>query len=117
MRTAGAPAKVRLIPDRSTIAADGSDLSFVTVRIEDRDGNLCPVADNLVQFKLDGPGEIAGVDNGNAATVEPFHADHRKAFSGLALLIVRSRSGQAGQIRVTATSDGLTEAQAQIATR
>ena len=56
------------------------------MRIEDAKGNLCPSADNLVQFAVTGAGEIAGVDNGNAATIEPFQADHRKAFSGMALL-------------------------------
>ena len=89
MSTAGAPARIRLLADRTTVAAGGDDLSFVTVRIEDQAGHLCPTADNLVRFRVTGAGEIAAVDNGNAATVEPFHADHRKAFNGLALLIVR----------------------------
>ena len=67
------------------------------MRVEDKDGNLCPAADNLVNFHLDGAGAIPAVDNGNAATVEPFQADHRKAFNGLALLIVRSKPGQPGK--------------------
>ncbi|HVP49377.1 MAG TPA: beta-galactosidase GalB [Bryobacteraceae bacterium] len=107
VHTAGAPARIRLIPDRAKIHADGQDLSFITVRIEDQDGNLCPLADNLVQFKLDGAGRIEAVDNGNAATVEPFQADHRKAFSGMALLIVRSYAGREGSIQIEATSEGL----------
>ena len=65
-------------------------------------------------FKVDGAGRIAAVDNGNAATTESFQADHRKAFSGLALLIVRSRAGQSGTIRVTATSEGLQTADAAV---
>jgi beta-galactosidase len=117
MKTAGAPAQVKLIPDRSLIAADGDDLSFVTVRIEDKDGNLCPEADSQVHFNVTGAGTIEAVDNGNAATVEPFHADQRKAFNGLALLIVRSKRGQAGAIHVTATSDGLTQASAELTAR
>jgi beta-galactosidase len=114
VRTAGAPAKIELVPDRSVIAADGDDLSFVTVRIEDKDGNLCPMADSLVRFNVTGAGKIEAVDNGNAATVEPFQANHRKAFSGLALLIVRSKPGAAGAIHVTATSDGLAQAGAEL---
>ena len=90
--------------------------SFVTVRIEDKDGNLCPLADNLVRFKVAGAGTIAAVDNGNAATIEPFQADYRKAFNGLALLIVRSQAGQAGRVQITATSDGLAAGQAIVAT-
>jgi len=107
VHTAGRPASIRLTPDRAQIRADGEDLSFITVRIEDKDGNLCPLADDLVHFRLEGPGTIAAVDNGNAASVESFQADHRKAFSGMALLIVRSQARQAGPIQVRATSDGL----------
>jgi beta-galactosidase len=116
VRTAGAPARVKLTPDHTSIRADGDDLSFLTVRIEDRDGNLCPSADNLVHFNVTGAGTIAAVDNGNAATEEPFQADRRKAFSGMALLIVRSKSGQAGRIHIAATSDGLTAAAADVTT-
>ena len=86
------------------LQADGEDLSFVTVRVEDKDGNLCPTADNLVKFRLEGPGAIAGVDNGNAASVEPFQADHRKAFNGLALVIVRSQNGRPGRVQIAASS-------------
>ena len=107
VRTAGAPAKVRLVPDRAVLNADGDDLSFITVRIEDQSGNLCPLAANLVRFKATGAGEIAAVDNGDAASAEPFQADHRKVFNGLALAIVRSRAGQTGSIQVTASADGL----------
>ncbi len=116
-RTAGAPAKVKLQPDRTIITADGDDLSFVTVRIEDKDGNLVPEADNLVHFQVTGAGHNEAVDNGNAATVEPFHADHRKAFKGLALLIVRSNGTQTGKIAVTATSEGLSKGTAEITAR
>ena len=110
MKTAGSPSGVVLAPDRGTIRADGEDLSFVTVRIEDASGNLVPGADNLVKFSVEGAGRIAAVDNGNAASLEPFQADQRRAFSGLALLIVRSKRGERGEIRVTAKSDGLAAA-------
>ena len=116
VRTAGAPARVTLIPDRATILADGEDLSFVTVRVEDTDGNLCPEADNRVKFKVGGAGKLEAVGNGNAATVESFQADHRKAFSGMCLLIVRSAKGQAGTIRVVASSDGLRPAETVLRT-
>ncbi len=117
VKTAGAPAKIRLVADRSVIRSDGDDLSYLTVRVEDKDGNLCPMADNLVQFSVSGKGTVAAVDNGNAATVEPFHADHRKAFNGLALLIVRSQQDQPGEIKILAASDGLASAQATIKTQ
>ncbi len=116
VKTAGAPARIRLLPDRKTIQADGDDLSFITVRVEDKDGNLCPQADSLVKFSVMGAGTIEAVDNGNAATVEPFHANQRKAFSGLALLIVRSKAGEAGAIHVVATSEGLIAASVDLST-
>jgi len=117
VKTAGAPAKIELIPDRAMLAASGEDLSFITVRVEDKDGNLCPMADSLVRFNVTGAGKIEAVDNGNAATVEPFRADYRKAFSGLALLIVRAQPGTGGAIHVTATSDGLGQATIDLTAR
>jgi len=93
------------------------DLSFLTVRIEDAGGHLVPGADNLVRFALSGAGRIAGVDNGNPASLEPFQAGQRTAFGGLALVIVRSKRGEAGRIAVEAASDGLAAGRATISTR
>jgi beta-galactosidase len=117
VRTAGAPARVHLQADRGAIAADGDDLSFITVRVEDRDGNLCPLADNRVNFRLTGAGSIAAVDNGNPATVESFQADHRQAFNGLALLIVRSHAGTPGNIDIAASGNALASAHLRIVSR
>ncbi len=106
IHTAGAPAKIRLTPDRETITAGQRDLSYITVRIEDKDGNLCPRASNLVQFKVTGAGSIAAVGNGNASTTEPFIASKRKAFSGMCMLIVKS-GDQVGKIEVVADAEEL----------
>lgn len=105
IRTAGEPAQIRLTPDRSTIQADGKDLSFITVEILDKDGNLCPNAENDVTFTVEGAGFIAGVDNGNPISMEKFKANHRKAFYGKCLLVVQN-NGEPGGIKVTATADG-----------
>ena len=78
--------------------------------VEDAEGNLVPGADNLVRFAVEGAGRIAAVDNGNPASLEPFQAKERKAFSGLALLVVRSNRGVSGSIRVQAESAGLASA-------
>jgi beta-galactosidase len=115
IRTAGPAAAIGLEPDRSTIAGDGLDLCFVTVRIEDAAGVFCPRADNRVHFEISGPGEIAAVDNGNAATTDPFQADWRHAFNGMALVIVRSKAGGTGVITLTARADGLAEKAVEIA--
>jgi len=111
MRTAGAPAVLRLTPDRTKLAATGEDLCYILVEAFDDKGTLCPLADNLVRFKVDGPAEIAGVGNGNPLSIEPFQADYRKLFYGKAMLILRTQPGQKGKIRVTASSDGLASAQ------
>lgn len=116
VHTAGTAARLVLTPDRNRIAANGDDLSFITVRVEDAEGHLVPDASHLVRFKIDGPASIAAVDNGNPATVEPFQADYRKAFNGLCLLVVRSARDKAGAVRISAESDGLKGAEAQLTT-
>ncbi len=116
VKTAGEPAAIRLIPDRTEIAADGSDLCFVKVEITDKEGNLCPNADNDVTFAVEGTGFNAGVDNGSPISMERFKADHRRAFYGKALLIVQS-DGTPGTVTVSATSPGLQPAKCQIETR
>jgi beta-galactosidase len=106
VRTAGEPARLIVRPDRKQIAADGEDLSFVEVRIVDRDGNLCPNADNQVAFGLDGPGAIAGVDNGDPTNHEPFKATKHKAFHGLCLAVIKA-ARTPGEIRLSVTAQGL----------
>lgn len=105
--TAGEPAQIKLTSDRKVIDADGYDLSFVTVQIEDENGYFCPLADNLVEFKVEGPATIAAVGNGNAATTEPFQANYRKAFNGKCMLILKSKKGETGVVKIEAHSDNL----------
>jgi len=106
IHTAGEPAKIELTADRKTIKANGKDLSFITVKILDKDGNVVPNADNLVNFKINGEAFIASVDNGDPVSHDPFKADYRKAFHGLALAIVQAKE-KAGIVTFTATADGL----------
>lgn len=106
IKTAGEPSQIKLTPDRTVLKADGTDLSFVTVEILDKDGNLCPNADNLVKFNVEGNGFVAGVDNGNQVSLERFKASQRKAFYGKCLVVVQN-SGKKGSINLKAVSDGL----------
>ena len=114
VKTTGKAEKLTLTPDRPAIKADGQDLSFITVRIADRDGTAVPRTHNLVQFQVDGPGEIVAVDNGDATSFEPFQASQHKAFNGLCLVIVRAKRGTSGSFAVKAASDGLAGAQTTI---
>jgi beta-galactosidase len=106
VKTAGKPAKIELIADRNTIKANGNDLSYITVRILDKQGNLVPDAGNLVKFSLLGPGVIAGVDNGSQTSLEPFKTTEHKAFNGLCLAIIQSKLNS-GKIIIKANSKGL----------
>ncbi len=108
VKTTGAAAQLALQPDRNDIRADGSDLSFVTVTVADKAGLLVPRSKNAIHFEIEGPGEIVATDNGDATSFESFQAPERKAFNGLALVIVRAKAGQAGTIKLTAKSEGLT---------
>ncbi|HTH29728.1 MAG TPA: DUF4982 domain-containing protein, partial [Lacibacter sp.] len=117
INTAKSPHQIRLMPDRKVISADGYDLSFVTVKIEDENGNFCPLADNKIDFKITGPVTIAAVDNGNAASTEPFQVNYRKAFNGLCLLVIKSKKGKAGIVKIEASSPGLKTAIVTVATK
>lgn len=113
IHTAGEPAQIRLLADRTEIQADGTDLSFITVEIVDKDGNLCPNADNLVNFDVQGAAFIAGVDNGNQTSMESFKAPHRKAFYGKCLVVLQN-NGERGNIQLNAVSEGLEKAMLNI---
>jgi beta-galactosidase len=113
IRTAGPAAKLELTADRSKINADGKDLSFVTVRVLDKDGNLIPDAANLINFKIEGDAKITAVDNGSPISHESFQADQRKAFNGLALAIIKAGS-KASKVTLSANSEGLQAASIQI---
>lgn len=108
--TTGPAAKLTLAADRAEIAADGTDLSFITVTVTDTEDRLVPRARNLVQFELSGPGEIVAVDNGDATSLEPFQSSQREAYNGLALAIVRLKPGAKDPVTLRASSEGLAPA-------
>jgi beta-galactosidase len=111
VKTAGPAAKLALAADRAALAADGQDLAFVSVAINDAAGNFVPRANNLVRFTLSGPGDIIATDNGDATSFEPFQAPQHHAFNGRVLVIVRTRAGEAGELKLHAVADGLAAAE------
>lgn len=111
VRTAGNAAKLQLVADRSSITANGKDLSFITLKILDDKGNIVPETKNLITFEVSGPGEIVATDNGDPADLMSFKSKQRTALSGLALVIVRPKLGLSGIIHVQAVADGLISAE------
>ena len=116
-KTTGAVAKVLLQADRSILAANGQDLSFVTVSLLDANGLMVPRSKNHLKFEISGPAEIVATDNGDATDHTSFQSKERNAYNGLALVIVRTKTGQTGQIRLRATSNGLTGAETTLRSR
>ena len=105
-RSAGCPARLVLAADETEMTADPHDLSYVTVRVVDEAGNLVPQAANRVDLKLSGPGRLLAVGNGDPLNHENFQGDSIRAFHGLALAIIAA-TGEAGEMLLTASSEGL----------
>jgi beta-galactosidase len=106
VNTAGDPATIELKPDHTTIDADGQDLSFITVRVLDKNGVVCPDADTKIDYAVSGPADIAGMDNGDATNHEPFQGHAHTVWHGLGLVVLKSRYQQGGKVTITATAAG-----------
>jgi beta-galactosidase len=115
LETIETPAAIRLQADRSTIKADGEDVSVIDVSVVDKHGRVVANAGNPVQFELKGAGKIIGVGNGDPSSHEPDKASQRKVFNGFAQVIVQS-DRQPGKIELIATSPGLSSAKVKIKT-
>jgi beta-galactosidase len=111
MKTTGPAGRLTMKADRATVKADGQDLAFITVTIADQNGLLVPRSKNRISFELSGPGEIVAVDNGDATSFESFQSQARNAYNGLCLVVVRTKTGHAGAIKLKAQSQGLAGAE------
>lgn len=109
LRSAGAVAKIKLTADRNGMKANGQDLIYVTVEITDKDGVLQPNAADRLHFKVEGPGVIAGVGNGDMKDTDKYMADQRRAWHGRALVVIRSMH-EAGDITLVASAPGVEQA-------
>ncbi|KQW07082.1 glycoside hydrolase family 2 TIM barrel-domain containing protein [Streptomyces sp. Root369] len=114
LRTAGKPHAVRLTADRTSLAADGRSLAFVTADVVDSRGVVVPDAEHLITFAVRG-GSLAGLDNGREESAERYQATTRTAFHGKALAIVRSGT-EPGVLKVTASAEGLRAGRAKVRT-
>jgi beta-galactosidase len=113
IRTAGKPHHLELSADRKTISADGNDLSYVTVSVVDKNGNLCPTAENQLSFKVSGAGKYKAVCNGDATSLEMFHLPTMKAFNGKLVITVQALK-EAGEMTLEVSGEGIETAQINI---
>ena len=104
--TAGAPAKLALSSDKTAVSTASDDLVYIICDVQDKNGTLCPSADNSVVFTVVG-GTIIGTDNGHGANVEKLSGSRHSAFSGKCLCVVK-HDGASGVMKITATANGLT---------
>lgn len=106
VRTASKPHHIELVTDRSSLQADGKDLAYVTLRIVDKDGNLCPNDGRLVSFKVKGAGKYRASANGDPTCLDLFHKPEMHAFGGMLTVIVQSGE-KTGEIELQATAKGI----------
>jgi beta-galactosidase len=115
-KTAGNATALNVTVDRSSIAGDGLDLAYVSVAVVDTSGTVVPRASNTITFSVSGAGKLVTTDNGDPTDMTAFPSASRKAFSGLALAVVKANTGGKGQITVSAKADGITGGQVIINT-
>jgi beta-galactosidase len=106
LKTAGAPACLRLVPDRSEIRAEGGDLCFVTAEVLDAHGQVHPTAEDNLLFSVKGPGSLLAVGSSNPVSEERYVGNQRRAYRGRCLVAIKP-SGEPGEIRLRAQADGL----------
>jgi beta-galactosidase len=107
MRTTGKPTQLSMSADRPAVTANGKDLIFVTIRIEDKNRLLVPRSNNQLNFSIEGPGKIVATDNGDATSHESFRSSTKKAYNGMCLVIVAAEKGASGTITLKGESKGL----------
>lgn len=115
MKTSGNPAQIKLTADRTEIKADGQDLTFVTVEIQDKEGIIEPNANNHLSFDVKGTGVIAAVGNADLKDTDSYVGHQRKAWKGRAIVVVKSTQKK-GKIVLKVTSPGLIPATVTIRT-
>lgn len=113
VKTAGSAARLTASVNREKMEANGSDLAYLTVNVEDANGVIVPTAKNRVTFKVEGSGVLAGLDNGVQADHQSFRDGDRAAHAGQLVGIVRAAKN-AGSVKVTVSAEGLEPATVEI---
>jgi beta-galactosidase len=114
VHTAGESFALRLTPDRTNLEADGMDLCYITIDMVDADGNVCPLAMDMLEFSVEGAARLMGVANGNQMGHDVF-TDHRHPlFYGKAVAVLRNIPGQSGGASLQVTSESGMEAEVMV---
>lgn len=90
IKTAGQPAQILLKADKTTLIANGEDITLVTVNVTDKDGNLCPLSNDIIYFEVMGAASLRAVGNGDATSLASFEIPESKAFYGKCMAYVQS---------------------------
>ncbi|KOS06753.1 glycoside hydrolase [Flavobacterium akiainvivens] len=116
IKTVGAPAQLKATADRTEIKADGTDLSFITVDIQDANGIFAATANNEITFSVKGNAKIVGVCSGDPVSHEPYKGNKHTALNGKCLVIIQS-TDKAGKVEVTASANGLKASTVNLTTK
>ena len=106
IKTAGQPAQIFLKADRVTLSANGEDIGMVEVTVADKDGNLCPLSDELIHFEVTGDGKFRAVGNGDPTSLSSFEVPEMKVFNGKCMVLIQSNR-TAGEISLKASGKNL----------
>ncbi len=117
VKTVGSATALKATADRTIITADGEDVSFITISVIDKEGNVVPDANNDISITIEGPGELVATDNGDPANLVSFSSKERQAYFGLLLVIVKAQKGKAGIIKIKAAANGLVTISTKIKTK
>lgn len=110
VKTAGQPSKIKLTADKDVLAADGTDVAYITVELTDDNGTICPEADNQINVEISGAAKFAAICNGDATSTESFVKPTMKLFNGKLVILIQSQERKRGNATVKVKSDGIAEA-------
>lgn len=113
VKTAGKPHRLKLIPDRTQLSADGKDLVYINVRVVDKDGNLCPLDQRMINFSVKGNGKYRAAANGDPTSLDLFHLPQMPLFNGQ-LTAIAQAAEENGKLIFEAKAKGLKTATIEI---
>lgn len=105
-RSFGDASRIGLIVDKYELIANGTDLIFMEIHMEDDEGIIVENANNRVHVHVEGAGRLLGLDNGDSTDYDPYKGTSRRLFSGKLMAIIGANL-ESGNIKVTVSSVGM----------